>query len=576
MHMIKRLLSLNHFACPLFPTLSVLLALSVAIMLSGKTVFANDCTEYISFDANSLTLKDVTDNQTGRTYTFTIYGTSGRQNCSSDEGLAAEYLHGASDATVINLNVSLSGIWNKSGRIATETVITNYGQLLRTFQCDYDPWLEPASNCTLTSHQVTPSTGPLNAPSAFRDNWWVYYEDINFRHRFPTSALALDHDIRSELISKAMTQTLRIIDPVEDQSFASPDLMVTAVMERPVINPPDYAVAIKVEEIAWPEPGVTPQNRKYEEGKNYLQTANQLITYFNLKGKDLWGAKWGVSAHVVSKEPGWTPVTYFTVDALVSGDLGSTLSEPPNNQLIPPQIHNPRANRTYTIEENIPLKITYDPDAELTIKYSSRATGAADFIHYVTWRYSPEYTSHPGQVELGNFLSLPALFAGSTDAQVKVEAFIEKEQAGVTLKSETAAVVTRVLVSKPEISKPEENKQYAAPTEVNLIIIKSHKGADSWKNWIEMEVQATGQGGLNSADLFLPYADDTYTVSEVFNTLLIKYRLTNPGKYRFRTRFVVPESYGAGAASTPWTDWRHIEVVGDISSSLRLISLYIN
>ncbi len=532
-------LSKNYFTSNLFSFLSFFLVFSATILLHGETVYA--ARYNYSCDSNRMTLKNVDDNQTGRTYT--ISGSCTQQVFSERIG--------GSDS-VKNWTVNITAIWNKSGRQAIETVISEFGQLIRTFQCDYDPWLDPVSKCTITSHENQQYT-----PWPYDDSWWAGYEDMNYRQSFPTSTLAFNQQKRKELVSQAMARSLSIIEPVADQSFDNNEVGVTVVMERPVRYPPDSQVSIKVEEKpSWPEPGVTATNRKYVLSKNYQITENKLTTHFNLKDLDLWGGKWGVLAEI---GPGSTPATNFTV-----------------TNIAPPKIHSPRANQTYSLEGELPLKITYDPEADLSISYSSRPEGGSDFKHVITWIYKAELTKNTGLVELNGFLGNIALFAGAEIAEVRITAWVEKMRAGKKLQSEPAIVVARILVPRPIITYPEENKKYTAPAEVMLILIKTYKyGTHDWKDQIELQVESTGPVGSEPIPkLFLPYNDNSYDVSEGLNALIIKYHLKEIGKYRFRARFVQPEQppyYGSRA--TPWTDWRQIEVVVGLNHNYEMIDI---
>lgn len=461
--------------------------------------------------------------------------------------------------SVKNFSYKATGSWEIASKTALEKVSSEYGNLVRTFQCDYDPWLEPGATCSMTSEiwGSVPSeyVASLDFPAA--------YGLMNNRRKFPVSSSVLDNDYRFEKIKNIMASSLKIIGPSQNEYFDSPDIIVTTVMERPVLNPPILLVVLKVTESSFLEPGESP--RQYSDSKNFLQTANQLITYFNLSEKNLWGTLWNASAHLLSNNSIWSPGTVFRVGDDLKAKLVST-------ELAKPVIHSPRPNHTYTTKGGVSLYVTYQKDVDLHYQLGFRAAGEQAF-NMLDERVKADEQDSSMEGEI----SLLGLFAESNVAECKVRTWLSRKefsQSGlaVTKVSEVSEVTFRVLVEPLTITSPKENQVFGLPAKVVYKIQMSYKEFDiEYENYVEIDMQWVRPGNNQSFPAFFStYKNGDYTVSRSGDDMYINYSCKDMGTYRLRARILVPAMNGFPKTVTPWTEWRQIQVVGIIGEPVEL------
>lgn len=464
---------------------------------------------------------------------------------------------------VKNMYYTATGTWKKATGAASEKVISECGVLLREFHCDFDPWLEPGASCTVRSEswaQQKPSGPPLTC-----QNFPLLFTLTGERRfmSFPVTSGVIDDDYRREKAEEIMVSSLMIIDPEQNESFDSADIIVTTVMERPVINPPDYAVVLKLTELEWPDPeNETREPRTISEIKSYLATSGKLVTYFNLADKDLWGSKWTASAHLVSANSTWSSQIIFEV-----GD--SPYQQFSLNIPTKPQIHAPRANHTYSISDYLPFMVSFEKGADLHFQFSYRDESGQ-------FRSEPEVViAAEDQVHPGNFENyskgIIAFQAGSDVAEIKVRAWVSKKEAApggipVTKVSEVSQVTTRVIINPLLIVSPEDDRVYGVPAKVLFKIPYVYGDLDfAVEDHVEAEMQwipvAAGSSGMPA--VFRPYAGGEFTTFRSGENLYIVFACNDIGSYRLRARIMIPPTiHIANGATTPWTNWKPVQVKG--------------
>lgn len=401
------------------------------------------------------------------------------------------------EEAIKNFNYSVTGRWTKSTKRATEKVISHYGSYFAEYQCDYDPWLEPNSQCSELSVSYTPAQKEegWDASTDFGHAYW----SMGGQKAYPVSPSALNQGYRADTVVKLMARSVKIIDPIQHQYFKNTNIPVTVVMENPVINPPNYAVQIKVEEVFWPEPEKQP--KIYHDGKNFVNSGEQLVTYFNLEGKNLWNSQWRVSAHFVASDPYWTPYTFFKVASKTStlsvskdDKLGTLQPQQPLQELKKPIIYSPRANRTYNAKEKVPLQISFQKETKLHVQLSYRSAGEGSYKLLKEEIYTDANLAQPGFLSWSSISPL-ALFAEADTADIQIKTWVSgtlgsKSGGLLESRSEITQLSTRFLVDKFVITNPAENQKYGVPAKVAFAIPFSYDEIDvDYEKYVEVEMQ---------------------------------------------------------------------------------------
>ncbi len=537
---------------------NVLVAFLVLLLFlfvsSWSSVWATDCKlSWMSFQGDMIQ---------ANSHHYTFSGSCATQSSKED---------------VRNFGYTVTGKWTKSTKRATEKVITPYGDYLGEFQCDYDPWLEPNGQCTKLSITWSPVATGWAASLDFH----VAYRMMNGERMFPVSPSALNQGYRADTVVKVMARSLKIIDPVQNQYFKNTNIPITVVMENPVINPPNYAVQIKVEEVAWPEPGKQP--KKYHEGKNFVNSGEQLVTYFNLKGKNLWNSQWRVSAHFVASDPYWTPYTFFKVASKAStlsvskdNKLDTLQAQQPLQELKKPIIYSPRANRTYHSRDKVPLQISFQKGTTLHVQISYKGVGDGSYKILKEEVYTDGNLAQPGFLSW-NSISVIALVAEADEADIQIKAWVSGKlgsKPGLSLesRSEVAQRETRFLVDKLVITNPVEGRKYGVPAKVAFAIPFFYDEIDlDYEKYVEVEMHRAIVGD-NVVSPFKTYSGE-YVSTRSNKTVFVIYNCEDKGLYRFRMRFVFPPIMDAPGFSTLWTDWREIDVTKPIGLPIDISSL---